>query len=117
MQAGDETGKPIMGANPGESCYLALEDGKGVYAKSDPIPFVVDTTMRKKLVVILEEPINSGAAYIIRNAACWLFSFLAFVAAAVYFALPKRSHGKSIAIAFIVVFSAFAIMYTINNRL
>jgi hypothetical protein len=117
MQAGDESGKPIMGSNSGESCYIALEDGKGVYAKSDPLPFVVDGTMRKKLVVVLEEPINSGLAYIIRNAACWLFSFMAFVAAAVYFALPRRSPGKAIAIAFIVIFGAMATLYIINNRL
>jgi tetratricopeptide (TPR) repeat protein len=117
MQAGDETGKPIMGSNPGESCYLALEDGKGVYAKSDPLPFAVEGTMRKKIVVVLEEPINSGLAYIIRNAACWLFSFMAFVGAAVYFALPKRSHGKAIAIACIVIFGALTTLYMINNRL
>jgi hypothetical protein len=117
IQAGDESGKPIMGANPGECCYFALEDGKGVYAKSDPLPFKVDSTMRKKLVVILEEPISSGMAYIIRNAACWLFSFLAFVAAAAYFALPKRSQGKAIAIGLIVVFRALGFLYTNNNRL
>jgi tetratricopeptide (TPR) repeat protein len=117
MQAADENGKPIMGSNPKESCYFALEDGKTIYEKSEPLPYVTDGTIRKKLVVVLEQPISSLMSYIIRNAACWLFSFMAFIAAAFFLALPKRSPGKVVAIGLIVIFGAVAVMYCINNRL
>jgi len=117
MQAADDNSKPIMGSNANEYCFFALEDGKPIYTKSEPLPFVQDGTMRKRMVVVLEQPISSGMAYVIRNAVCWLFSFMAFIAAAFFLALPKRSGAKSIAIAFIVIFGVAASMYCINNRL
>ena len=116
IQAGDAEGKPIVGSN-GLSYYKALEDGKPQEMVSSTTPFFTDGTMRKKLIVFCERPIDSTLGFMIHNAACWLFTILAFLSGCVFLSLPKRSGSKVVAMALVVIFGILASVYTISGRL
>jgi hypothetical protein len=117
IRGADHRGEPIKGSHNGDSFYVAYEDNKEKRDKLDPLPFLADGTMRKKEIVIFEEPVSSGFTFMVKSAACWLFVGLAFFGACVYLSLPKKSRFKIAAIGFIAFTGIMAALYTVAPRM
>jgi hypothetical protein len=114
--AGDRQGKPLLGPN-GQAFYIALEEGKPHELVAPPPSFISDGTFRRRLIVILEKPIDANLTFIVHGLPCWLFTVLAFICGCIFVSLPKRAVEKPIAIVFIVLFGLGAVLYTINGRI